>query len=692
MREIQVLCALVLFAAAAHASVVPVKGERKIADAVYLTRQKQILELYVGPKQREYYSSEFSDFDLKANQNQWTDPEVVNMFMWMYENTYTLPKNGIFTLYEGKQRRFATKLFDLFYFAKDFDTFYKAACWAKKRIEPVMFNYAFTLAMYHRTDCHQFRIPPMYEVFPDYFVPQETIQEIYNAKLLGVKEATFTYNNTGYEYNYNFDSVGGVLDYSLTNQHLENKISYFREDIGLNNYYLTWMRKNPGWMANSKYGKTWFKRGEGFYYTMQQLFARYTLERLANGLSWVDYLQWEKEVQVGYNPRVSHVGGQSFFPRSDNMDIDDPNNFYIYEARKMQDRVIGAIGYRGYWDPNNDSLVAFDEEWGMDYVGKALYGWGDFTAQKYYGNFYFKTLQGLGNIAHFKHNVERNYGAITCPFTTVRDPLYYNFLGRLIYTMQLHKFNLPPYKKTELGFPGVTVKNIEFDKLVTYFEMYPFNVFNTFPVKDNSEYKNFNYKAKQFRLNHKPYTYKVTVDSDASYDAMVRVFIGPKFDSEEHPLTLSQRRLAMFELDRFPVKMTAGQNVFERNSKESPIFYHDKEGFKDMFEKLEKAKGGETYYYQTEKVSCGFPDRFQLPRGWKSGNTFVFTVVVTPFTKHYDGQDKDFYLTCGSSKLYDNKPLGFPFDRPVWEEQFEVSNILTKDALIYHKDEIVNNN
>lgn len=95
---------------------------------------------------------------------------------------------------------------------------------------------------------------------------------------------------------------------------------------------------------------------------------------------------------------------------------------------------------------------------------------------------------------------------------------------------------------------------MEFDKLMTYFEMFKYNVFNAVPVKDNKEYKELNYNARQFRLNHKPYKYSVTVDSDASYDGMVRLFIGPKFDADEHTLTLSQRRLAMFELDRFPVK------------------------------------------------------------------------------------------------------------------------------------------
>lgn len=275
------------------------------------------------------------------------NPEVVNSFLYMYKY-YNFPRNAVFTLYDQKIRWYAHSLFDLFYFAKDFDTFFKAASWAQKHMEPILFNYAYTLALYHRPDTQQFYVPPMYEVFPDYYVPQDTMQEIYMSRFLGNKEGVFTYNNTGYEYNYNANSYGGVMDYSTaSNQHLEFKISYFREDVGLNNYYLTWFRKYPKFMSDVKYGKSWFKRGEGFYYAHQQLLARYTLERLANSLPFLDVFQWDKPVTVGYNPRVNHLGGQTFIPRPDDI---MPNNIYTKEARIMQDRIIDAISYGGYWN------------------------------------------------------------------------------------------------------------------------------------------------------------------------------------------------------------------------------------------------------------------------------------------------------------------------------------------------------
>lgn len=105
-----------------------------------------------------------------------------------------------------------------------------------------------------------------------------------------------------------------------------------------------------------------------------------------------------------------------------------------------------------------------------------------------------------------------------------------------------------------MKFPGVSVTNFEVDKLVTYFDMFDFEVTNGVAVSHPKDYIDYKYYASQFRLNHKPFNYKISVNSDAAYDGIVRVFIGPKYDSEEKIMTLNQKRMAMVEIDRFPVK------------------------------------------------------------------------------------------------------------------------------------------
>ena len=77
------------------------------------------------------------------------------------------------------------------------------------------------------------------------------------------------------------------------------RISYFREDVGLNNYLAYFFLRNPPWMSSEKYNIPSIKNiGENFYQTFQQLLARYTQERTAHGLPNVEILQWNQPIRV----------------------------------------------------------------------------------------------------------------------------------------------------------------------------------------------------------------------------------------------------------------------------------------------------------------------------------------------------------------------------------------------------------
>lgn len=73
----------------------------------------------------------------------------------------------------------AIALFDLFYYAKDFDTFYKTACVARHWVNEGLFLYSFSVAITHRDDCYGIVLPPIYEIYPYYFYSADTIQEAY---------------------------------------------------------------------------------------------------------------------------------------------------------------------------------------------------------------------------------------------------------------------------------------------------------------------------------------------------------------------------------------------------------------------------------------------------------------------------------------------------------------------------------
>jgi hypothetical protein len=89
---------------------------------------------------------------------------------------------------------------------------------------------------------------------------------------------------------------------------------------------------------------------------------------------------------------------------------------------------------------------------------------------------------------------------------------------------------------------------------------------------------------------------------------------------------------------------------------------------------------------------CGYPERLLLPRGKKGGQAFTFYVILTPYIKQDENDFKPYnyksFSSCGVGsgfKYPDDKPLGFPFDRPIYGGDFYTPNMYFKDVAIFHK-------
>ena len=106
----------------------------------------------------------------------------------------------------------------------------------------------------------------------------------------------------------------------------------------------------------------------------------------------------------------------------------------------------------------------------------------------------------------------------------------------------------------QLVFPGVKVEKFEVGKLVTYFDYFDVDLDNVVNVKVAEDGKYVDYRARQTRLNHKPFTYNIEVSSEQASDVYVRVFLGPKYDYLGREYDLNDRRNYFVEIDRFPYK------------------------------------------------------------------------------------------------------------------------------------------
>lgn len=127
--------------------------------------------------------------------------------------------------------------------------------------------------------------------------------------------------------------------------------------------------------------------------------------------------------------------------------------------------------------------------------------------------------------------------------TALRDPIFYQFYKRITYYFLKYKSHLPHYTVTDLTYPGVKIESVSVDKLYTYFDKFDFEITNALYVTEDEFHKDdFKVFARQERLNHKPFTYKINVVSDKAEDVVVRVFLGPKYDQQGHIIPLSENR------------------------------------------------------------------------------------------------------------------------------------------------------
>lgn len=68
-------------------------------------------------------------------------------------------------------------MFEIFKGAIDFDDFMRLAEQARDIVNEGMFVYSTSVAILHRDDCRGVTVPPIQEIFPDRFIPAETINQ-----------------------------------------------------------------------------------------------------------------------------------------------------------------------------------------------------------------------------------------------------------------------------------------------------------------------------------------------------------------------------------------------------------------------------------------------------------------------------------------------------------------------------------
>lgn len=273
--------------------------------------------------------------------------------------------------------------------------------------------------------------------------------------------------------------------------------------------------------------------------------------------------------------------------------------------------------------------------------------------------------------------------------TALRDPALYQLYKRIVLQFITYKSYLPPYSYNELNFPGVKIEKISTDRLFTYFDYFDSDVTNAIFTSPDFQWDNFKVKVRQQRLNHKPFTLKINVNSDKINDAVIRIFLGPKFDATGRKLTINERRFNMVELDTFRYQLQEGENIIERNSREFYWYVPDKTTYRDLYKKILGAiENTESLQLDSSEAFYGFPNRLLLPKGKREGQVFQIYIIINPYVapERQEIQQEFYFLKVGTGMNYiDNWAFGFPFDRKIVSSDFKVSNSKFQDVTIFHK-------
>lgn len=110
----------------------------------------------------------------------------------------------------------------------------------------------------------------------------------------------------------------------------ESRMSYFLEDVGLNEFYFHSSLSSGFWLLNDElqiHSKN--LRGEFYYYHHKWLLSRYKLERQSLNLGEIEDIDWEQPIATGYRPSMIHFNGLLFPVRESNAKLSSYKYGYL---------------------------------------------------------------------------------------------------------------------------------------------------------------------------------------------------------------------------------------------------------------------------------------------------------------------------------------------------------------------------
>nr|AAB86647.1 very methionine rich hexamerin precursor [Hyalophora cecropia] len=698
---------LVAFLAAATASVVNdanysfnvVIGKDSLMKADVKMKEICIMKLlnYVlQPTVYEDIKEVAREYMLEENTDKYSKSDVVTKFMETFKMGM-LPRGEVFVHTNELQMEQAVKVFRILYFAKDFDYFIKTACWLRERINGGMFVYALTAAVFHRSDCVGITLPAPYEIYPYFFVDSHVINKAFMMKMTKAASDPVLMNYYGIKVT---DKSMVVIDWrkgvrrSLSE---DDKYSYFTEDVDLNTYMYYLHMNYPYWLTDEVYGLNKERRGEILMYANSQLLARLRMERLSHKMCDIKMFMWNEPVKDGYWPKIRLPNGDEMPVRQNNFVPVTSENLKLKMLLDDVEQMIREGILTGKIERRDGTMINLKKPEDVEMLARLILGGMNLAnddAKMFHMMTMFRKM-----LSYNQYNMDKyTYvpTALDMYTTCLRDPVFWKIMKRVMNSFEVFKNMLPSYTREELDFPGIKVERIVTEKMVTFMDEYDMDITNALYLDQAEMQKKKSdmvYVARMRRLNHQPFKVSIDVMSDKAVDAVVRIFIGPKYDCMGRLNSVNDKRLDMVEIDSFVYKLDTGKNNIVRSSLEMHGVIEQRPWTKNILEKGFDTTGSgfksiESWWY---KSRLGFPHRLLLPLGTLGGFPLQMFVIVTPVKTgmvlpSIDMSTMKARYACRWSVCFDTMPLGFPFDREIYMPTFFTNNMKFTDVWVYRKD------
>jgi len=502
----------------------------------------------------------------------------------------------------------------------------------------------------------------------------------------------------------------------------ENPLNFWREDAQLNEHHGRWHDVNPlgGRPGSTPSGDPMVNRnGELFTYMHLQMLARYDAERLGVGLDRVvpfghDPDGYNATIPEGYNPgrivgKLLDGNFVTYRARPDGEQITDlsageggiPPESKVEDLEEFREGLRKAA-HQGHYEVDGNPKVSSDN------LGNTIEASNATVSFEKYGNLHG---DGHAHFAFFDDNQGPAGGLMVDLSATCRDPIFWRWHKHVDTIIQIWRKRLGEQEPHDFAkdAPKVTVRSEDIivcekkglpvdvddgklgasafgyskvatdnrwdtdfssdsaavtlskgtkDKKVTVTttaelstEMRKRTIHPLNPETMKAEPEDITY------LSHDDFFYFVRLqnNSEQAQTVTVRIFLAPESWVEDST--------AWIEMDRFLHELKGGERaVVFRPARLSAVIRKPAIGH----EELEGTKPREPAEVWCD---CGWPYNLLLPRGTEEGLDFRLLVMVSSDDLATDetGKKCTSISYCGlrDKKYPDERPMGYPFDRPL---------------------------